>query len=49
MKQEMRFVKDAYITFIDKTDPFTSTKREDCWRQTLKTMALHCLNIEESV
>ena len=43
------FVEDVYITFIDKTDPFIPTKREDYWRQTLKTLAPHGLNIEESV
>ena len=43
------FVEDVYITFIDKTDPFIPTKREDYWRQTLKTLAPQGLNIEESV
>ena len=43
------FVGDVCITFIDKTDPFIPTKREDYWRQTLKTLALQGLNIEESV
>ena len=43
------FVEDVWITFVDKTDPFIPTKREDYWRQTLKTLATHGLNIEESV
>ena len=43
------FVEDICITFIDKTDPFILTKREDYWRQTLKTLASHGFNIEESV
>ena len=29
------FVEDIYITFIDKAEPFISTKREDYWRQTV--------------
>ena len=43
------FVEDVCINFIDKTDTLISTKLEDYWRQTLKTLAPHCLNIEESV
>ena len=35
------------ITFIDKTDPFIPTKREDDSRQTLKMLAPHGLNIEK--
>ena len=31
------------------TDPSIPTKREDYWRQTLKTFAPHDFNIEESV
>ena len=27
------FIENVCITFIDKTDPFISTKREDYWRQ----------------
>ena len=42
-------VEDVCITFIDKTDPFITTKLEDYWRQTLKTLAPHGLNIEESI
>ena len=29
------FVEDICITFIDKTEPFIPTKREDYWRQTV--------------
>ena len=43
------FVEDVCITFIDKTEPFTPTKREDYWRQTLKTLAPNGLNIKENV
>ena len=43
------FIEDVCITLIDKTDPFIPTKREDYWRQTLKTLAPHGLNIEESI
>ena len=41
------FIEDVCITFIDKTKPFIPTKHEDYWRQTLKTLAPHGLNIEE--
>ena len=40
---------DVCITLIDRTDPFIPTKHEDYWRQTLKTLAPHDLNIEESI
>ena len=39
------FVEDVCIIFIDKTYLFFPTKREDYWRQTLKTFAPHGLNI----
>ena len=42
-------VEDVCIIFTDKADPFIPTKREDYWGQTLKTLAPHGLNIEESV
>ena len=29
------FVEDVCITFIDKTEPFIPTIREDYWRQTV--------------
>ena len=35
-------------TFIDKTNSANPLKREDFWRKTMKTMALHELNIDES-
>ena len=38
------FLNDASITFIDKTDPSDTLKREDYWRRTLKTMAPFRLN-----
>ena len=43
------FIEDVCITLIDKTDPFIPTKREDYWRQTLKTLAPYGLNVEESI
>ena len=44
------FLSDVSITFIDKTDgPSDPLQREDYWRQTLKTMVLYRLNIEDSV
>lgn len=42
------FVENICITFIDKTDPFISTKPENYWRQALKNLAPHGLNSEES-
>ena len=42
------FVEDISLTFIDKTDPLTSTKHENYWRQTLEFFALRGLNIDES-
>ena len=41
-----RFLNDVSIMFIDKTDPSDPLWREDYWRQTLKTMVPHGLNIE---
>ena len=43
------FIEDVCIEFIDKTEPFIPTKHKDNWRQTLKTLAPHGLNIEKSV
>ena len=40
------FLNDVSITFIDKTDPTDPLRREDYWRQTLKTMVPYGLNIE---
>ena len=42
------FLKDALLTFIDKTDPSDLLKREEYCRSTLKTIAPSKLNIEES-
>ena len=42
------FVEDVCITFIDKADPFIPTII-DYWRQALKILAAHGVNIEESV
>ena len=43
------FLNDVSITFIDKTDPTDPLRREDYWRQTLKTVVWYGLNIEDSV
>ena len=43
------FLNDVSITFIDKTDPSGPLRKEDYWRQTLKTMVPYGLNIEDSV
>ena len=43
------FLNDVSITSIDKTDPSDLLRRKGYWRQTLETMALYGLNIEDSV
>ena len=43
------FLEDVSITFIDKTDPSEPLKRENYWKNVLKTMAPLGLNIEDSV
>ena len=43
------YLNDVSIAFIDKTDPFDPLRREDFWRQTLKTMASYGNNIEDIV
>ena len=43
------FLNDVSITFIGKTDPSDTLRKEDYWRKTLKTMAPYGLNIEDSV
>ena len=43
------FLNDVSITFIDKTDPSDPLKREDYWNRTLKTMAPHGFDFENSV
>ena len=40
------FLNDVSISFIDKTDPSDPSWR-DYWRQTLKTMVLYGLNMED--
>ena len=42
-------LNDVSITFIDKTDPSDSLRREHYWRQTLKTMVPYRLNIEDRI
>ena len=43
------FLNDVSIALIEKTDPSDPLRREDYWRQTLKTMVVYGLNIEVSV
>ena len=43
------FLNDVSITFIDNIDPSDPLRRKDYWRQTLKTMVLYGINIEDSV
>ena len=43
------FSEDVSITFIHKTDPSEPLKRENYWKNVLKTMAPLGLNIEDSV
>ena len=44
----LSYMNDVSITIIDKTDPSDLLRREDYWRQTLKTMVPCGLNIEDS-
>ena len=43
------FFDDVSITFTDKTYPFDPLRRENYWRQTLKTMVLNGLDIRDNV
>ena len=43
------FLNDVSITSIDKTDLSDLFRRKYYWRQTLKTVALYGLNIEDSI
>ena len=43
------FLEDVSITFIDKTDHSERLKRENYWKNVLKTRASLGLNIEDSV
>ena len=43
------FLGNTSITLIDKTDGKDPKNRENCWMKTLKTYALHGLNIEDSI
>ena len=43
------FLNEISITFISKTDLFDPLRRGFYCRQTLKTMALYGINIEDSV
>ena len=40
-------IDDVEIVFIDKTDPSDPTRREEFWRNKLKTLAPYGLNVEE--
>ena len=39
-------IEDVCVTFIEKTDRFIPTNHKDYWRQKLKTLAPHGLNME---
>ena len=41
------FINDVEIVFIDKTDPSDPTRREEFWRNKLKTLPTYGLNVEE--
>ena len=49
MAHYVGLLNNVSVTFTDKIDPFDSLRREDYWRQTIKTMTLCGLNIEDSV
>ena len=40
-------INDVKIVFIDKTDSSDLTRREEFWRNKLKTLAPYSLNVEE--
>ena len=40
-------INDVEIVFIDKTDPSDPTRREEFWRNKLKTLAAYGLDVEE--
>ena len=45
----MIFLSDVSVTFIEKTDPSNPLKKENYWKNTLKTFAPNGLNIAEYV
>ena len=48
-KRRHGFLEDVSITFIDKADPSEPLKRENYWKNVLKTMAPLGHNIKDSV
>ena len=42
-------INDVEIVFIDKTDPLDPTRREEFWRNKLRTLAPYGLNMEEQL
>ena len=40
-------INDVEIVFIDKTDPSDPTRREEFWRNKLKTLVAYGLDVEE--
>ena len=42
-------INDVKIVFIDKTDSSDLTRREEFWRNKLKTLAPYSLNVEEQL
>ena len=49
MADDDGFLNDVSITFIGKTDLSDPLRREDYWRQTLKTMVPYGLKILKTV
>ena len=49
LEDHAQHVNDVSIIFIDKTDPTDPLNREQCWRQTLKTLIPYDLHVSESV
>ena len=42
-------INDVEIVFINKTDPSDPTRREEFWRNRLKSLAPYGLNVEEQL
>ena len=46
-EEDKGLINDVEIVFIDKTDPSNPTRREEVWRNKLKTLTLYGLNVKE--
>ena len=47
LEDHTQFVNDVWIIFIDKADTTDPLKREQHWRNTLKTLVQYALNVCE--